>query len=107
MPYVYRDELGEGELEADVVTRDEFTTVETERDLAVIERDEAFEERDGLIAERDNLAKELDNAKTKFANAFLSSPEKMKRDQNEDVKDDSTIKSFDQLFSGRNKHNAN
>jgi hypothetical protein len=90
----------EGEVEADVVERDIADAIATERDTAQSERDSA-------IAERDNLAQELENAKAKFANAFLSSPQKAKQDNADDIRQDSVTRSFNELFAGRNKYNAN
>lgn len=100
MPYVYMDELGEGMVEADVVERDIADSIADERDAAVTERD-------SLLAANESLARELDDAKAKFANAFLSSPEKMKSNQADDAKEEGKIQSFDELFKGRNKYNAN
>lgn len=100
MPYVFREELGEGEVAADVIERDIADAITDERDALIAERD-------GLVAERDGLAQELSNAKAKFADAFLSSPDKMKQNVSDDNKKDGGAYSFDQLFKGRNRANAN
>lgn len=100
MPYVFMEELGEGMEEADVVDRDAYTTLETERDVLQLERDEA----NGKV---ESLKAELESAKTKFADAFLTTPERMKSVQASDIAEDSVPQTFDALFAGRNKHNAN
>lgn len=100
MPYVFREELNEGEEEAEVMSREDY-------DATVKERDELQTKLDDLQSSYAGLAEELDNAKTKFANAFLSSPQKMKADQADDVKADGEVMSFDTLFRDRNKYNAN
>lgn len=99
MPYVYRDELLEGETAADVVERDVTDSIADERDAAI-------KARDAAIGERDSLMRELDEAKAKFANAFLTTPVQAKAAQAEDARKESRIQTFDELFKGRNA-NAN
>lgn len=53
------------------------------------------------------MARELDAAKTKFANAFLSSPQHAKQVQKQETKEEDMPSTFDTLFKGRNKYNAN
>ena len=108
MPYLYVDELPEGQEGADVRSVDEYYALEIERDTAVGARDELQRAYDELSGERDSLAAELDDAKTKFANAFLSSPQKAKARQAEDMRsEDAAPKTFDTLFKERNPSNAN
>lgn len=107
MPYVFVEELEEGQEEADVRSAEDYSALEAERDAVVSERDELQGNYDSLVAERDNLAAELDNAKTKFADSFLSSTQKMKQNIQTDNANDSKPMTFDQLFKERNVQNAN
>lgn len=100
MPYVYMDELPDGMEEATVYSEEDYSGV-----TARLERAQA--ENTELAAERDNLARELDAAKTRFANAFLSSPQHAKRVQAQEAKEEDGPSTFDTLFAGRNKCNAN
>ena len=93
MPYVYMDELPDGMEEATVYSEEDYNGV-----TAQLEQ---------VQTERDNLAGELDAAKTKFANAFLSSPQHAKQVQKQETKEEDMPSTFDTLFKGRNKYNAN
>lgn len=93
MPYVYMDELLDGMEEATVYSEEDYNGV-----TAQLEQ---------VQTERDNLARELDAAKTKFANAFLSSPQHAKQVQKQETKEEDMPSTFDTLFKGRNKYNAN
>lgn len=88
-------------------TEEEYGAVTAERDEAIAARDELQKGVDALTSERDNLAAQLDEAKTKFADAFLSSPEKMKRTQEAEIRAEDKPATFESLFSGRNPTNAN
>lgn len=107
MPYVFYDELPEGAEEADVRSASDYNAIEMERDTIIGERDALTRELDELRGERDNLASELDDAKRKFADSFLSSPGKMKRENERDLMTEDTVTSFKQLFDGRNPYHAN
>lgn len=107
MPYVYMEELPEGVEEADVYQADEFGALKSDFEEVVAERDELRAVNEGLVSERDNLAAELDDAKTKFANAFLSSPQRAKQVQAEDARAEDKPSDFNSLFAGRNNHHAN
>lgn len=128
MPYVFVEELEEGQEEAQVVDASEYSALQLEyetavgardmlqqsydalaqeRDSIAEERDTISGERDAIVSERDSLAAQLDDAKTKFANAFLSSPQRAKEVQREDSADDGRSYTFDELFAERNKYNAN
>lgn len=93
MPYVYMDELPDDMEEATVYSEEDYNGV-----TAQLEQ---------VQTERDNLARELDAAKTKFANAFLSSPQHAKQVQKQETKEEDMPSTFDTLFKGRNKYNAN
>ncbi len=107
MPYVFVEELGEGQEAVDVRSVDEYNALEIELDTAVGARDELQHSYDELVNERDSLAAELDDAKTKFANAFLSSPQKAKENNSNEMKHEEKPQNFKSLFTGRNKSNAN
>lgn len=99
MPYVYMDEVPDGMEEAAVYSEEDYDGVAAQLERAQAENAE-------LATERDNLARELDAAKTKFANAFLSSPQHAGQVQAQEVREDKPS-TFDTLFAGRNKYNAN
>lgn len=107
MPYVFVEELEEGQEEADVRSAEDYSALEAECDAAVSRCDELQGNYESMVAERDNLKAELDNAKTKFAESFLSSTQKMKRIIETDNANDSKPMTFDQLFKERNAQNAN
>lgn len=108
MPYIEVEELEEGQEAADVRSADEYNALEVERDTAVGERDELQRMYDELSGERDSLAAELDDAKRKFADSFLSSPERAKEMQRREMRsEESAPKTFDTLFKERNPGNAN
>lgn len=100
MPYVFMDNLPDGMEEATVYSEEDYNGVTAQLEQAQTENTE-------LATERDNLARELDAAKTKFANAFLSSPQHAKQVQAQEVKEEDKPSTFDTLFAGRNKYNAN
>lgn len=89
MPYIFKEELDEGEEAADVVTREDMETA-----LA------------GKDSEIGKLQGQLDDAKKRFADAFLSSPEKAKRDNFQEMKREERKKpvTFGTLFRERTKH---
>ena len=99
MPYVYMDELPDGMEEAAVYSEEDYDGV-----AALLEQ--AQSENTELAAERDNLARELDAAKTKFANAFLSSPQHAGQVQKQEAREEDMPSTFDTLFKGRSKYNA-
>lgn len=99
MPYVYYDELEDGMEAAEVKGVEEYNALEAQRTALQ-------EQYDTLVTERDSLSKELMDAKTKFANAFLSSPQKMKQDNADDLRHEDVAMSYDQLFAERGR-NAN
>lgn len=100
MPYVYMDELPDGMEEATVYSEEDYNGVTAQLEQAQAENTE-------LATERDNLARELDAAKTKFANAFLSSPQHAEQVQKQETREVDMPSTFDTLFKGRNKYNAN
>lgn len=107
MPYVYVDELGEGQEAADVRSADEYNALEMERDTVIGQRDEFQRQVDELTGERDNLASELDDAKRKFANSFLTSQQGIKSSQSREMRSEESPATFNSLFTGRNPGNAN
>ena len=99
MPYVYMEELPDGMEEATVYSEEDYDGVTAQLERAQAENTE-------LATERDNLASELDAAKTKFANAFLSSPQHAGQVQAQEVEEEDSPSTFETLFAGRNKYNA-
>lgn len=106
MAYIWREELSEGETEADVVTREDY-------DLVINERDELITERDALVGQRDDLLNRAEtaeanyrDAQNKYADAFITSAARAKADQVDDVKRDGKIQSFEELFGTRGVYGA-
>lgn len=94
MPYVFKEMLDDEEVEADVIERKDYDAVIEERDMLITQRDEAINRAE--IAERG-----WQESKNKYADAFLTSPARVKSDQNNDVKRDGLPQSFEELFSNR------
>lgn len=112
MPYVFKEELAEGETAAEVFSLDEKKDMQDRIDELELQALESEDGLNSLRAERDELAgqletvkKSLDDAKKKFANAFLSSPQQAKSSQGDDVKKDSKgAVTLSQLFNERTQH---
>ena len=94
MPYVFKEILEDEDVAADVVERAEYDTVIEERDHLMIQRDEAIERAE--VAE-----KGWEESRNKYADAFLTSPARVKREQSDDVKRDRLPQSFNELFDNR------
>lgn len=99
MPYIYRDELHEGEVGVDVFSKDDYDKILNERDEVIIQRDNAL----GQISQLENALRE---SKKKYADTFLSSPERAKNDLKDDTQKDSRASSFEELFNMKGKYNA-
>lgn len=99
MPYIFKDELEDGEIPADVVERENY-------DAIITERDELITQRDRLIERAETAEKGWRDAKNKYADAFITNSERIKQDQRNDVTGDGRIQTFDELWQGRGKHNA-
>lgn len=99
MPYVFHDVLMPDEIAADVVGKEEYDKVINERDNVIMQRDEALVQISGL-------EDALRLSKQKYADTFLSSPDRAKREQADDVKKDGRICSFGELFNMKGDYNA-
>lgn len=99
MPYVFiEDENFDEEsmgAPADVVTREEFNTLEADRDDLRVQRDEA-------VALADNLSAELQDARDRYARHVITNGEIMNRVK-KDVIENGTAQSFEELFTDRTK----
>lgn len=82
MPYIFVEELEEGQEAAEVRSEEEYNTLQATLDDVISARDELQEANETLTAERDNLTSQLTEAKTKFANAFLSGTQPKQEQQN-------------------------
>lgn len=93
MPYVYKEILEDGEEAADVLERDIVDSIADERD-------EANRQVETLTGERDSLREQLDSAKRKFADAFLSSPQRAEHEHEPDETEpvSNSISSYNTLF---------
>lgn len=107
MPYVFKEVLDEGDVEADVFEASAVEELQSRIEDLEGEAARTLEEATALKVERDDLRGQLDDAKRKFADAFLSSPERAKGVQADDISKDSQPMTFEQLFRGRNDYNAN
>lgn len=94
MPYVFKEILEDDELEADVVSRDDYDSI-------IHERDEIMTQRDDAITRAETAEKGWQDARNKYADAFLTSPARIKREQNEDAHRDGTPQTFAELFSSK------
>lgn len=91
MPYVFKEVLDDEEIEADVVERADYDSVIQERDQLMTQRDEAISRAE--IAE-----KGWEESRNKYADAFLTSPARVKKEQEENVRADGVVRSFQELF---------
>lgn len=94
MPYVFKEVLDEDEMESDVVERSEYDAVLQERDQLMVQRDDA-------ISRAEVAEKGWEESRNKYADAFLTSPARVKKDQDDNVKKDGTVRSYRQLFEER------
>lgn len=94
MPYIYKEILDEGEVEADVVERSEY-------DAVIQDRDELMVQRDDAITRAEDAERGWEEARNKYADAFLTSPARVKREQEENVKLDGVVRSYNDLFTNR------
>ena len=74
MPFVFVDELSDGQTEAEVYSADDYNALMMERDTAIGMAEEFERQVSELTGERDSLMGQLDDAKRKFADSYLSSP---------------------------------
>lgn len=99
MPYIFKEELEDGEVPADVVERESY-------DAVITERDELITQRDSLIERSEVAENGWRVAKNKYADAFITNAQSIKDDQRTDVTDDGKMQTFDELWQGRGKFNA-
>lgn len=99
MPYVFIDDENFDEesmgAPADVVTREDFNTLQQDRDDLRVQRDEA-------VALADNLSAELKDARDRYARHVITNGEIMNRVKR-DVIENGTAQSFEELFTDRTK----
>lgn len=101
MAYFWYDEEAapEGMEAADVVERSQYDAVITERDELVTQRDQ--------LIERAQVAEDgWRDARNKYADAFITNRDRVLTDQNDDVRKDGTIQTFDQLWQGKGEYGA-
>ena len=94
MPYIFKEVLDDGEVEAEVVERGEYDAIIEDRDQLIVQRDSA-------IARAEEAERGWEEARNKYADAFLTSPARVKREQSNDVKRDGTVVSFKALFESK------
>ena len=92
MPYVFKEVLDEDEIEAEVVSREDYDAVLKDRDEILTQRDEA-------ITRAETAEAGWAESRNKYADAFLTSPARVKREQAENVKKDGTPHTFAELFA--------
>lgn len=76
MPYIFVEELQEGQEEAQVVERGEYDGLSQQLEEARSQRDEA-------IARAETAEQGWREAKEKYANTFLTTPSRIKQDHKE------------------------
>lgn len=94
MPYVFKETLENEEVEADVVTREDYDAIIQERDQLMTQRDEA-------ISRAETAEAGWAESRNKYADAFLTSPARVKEEQSKDVKRDRLPQTYQQLFERR------
>lgn len=99
MAYVWVDEPGEGADVRDVVAREDY-------DQIVTERDRLIEQRDTIITRAETAEQGLRDARNKYADAFITSPQRMKGDQDRDVSEDGRASTFAELFRAKGDYGA-
>lgn len=101
MAYIWKEdgELVDSDDVRDVVERADYDTVVTERDGLI-------EQRDALIERVETAEKGWEEARNKYADAFITSPARMKKDQDKDVRDDGKPRSYSDLFKTRGEYGA-
>lgn len=99
MPYVFHDVLMPDEIAEDVIKREEY-------DKVINERDEVISQRDEALVQISNLEDALRLSKQKYADTFLSSPERAKQELENDTKKDSKVMTFGELFNMKGEYNA-
>mgnify|MGYP001151737239 CR=1 FL=1 len=96
MPYVFIDDENFDEesmgAPADVVTREDFNTLQQDRDDLRVQ----------AVALADNLSAELKDARDRYARHVITNGEIMNRVK-QDVIENGTAQSFEELFSDRTK----
>ena len=99
MPYVFIDDENFDEesmgTPADVVTREDFNTLQQDRDDLRVQRDEA-------VALADNLSAELKDARDRYARHVITNGEIMNRVKQDGI-ENGTAQSFEELFTDRMK----
>ena len=99
MPYVFIDDENFDEesmgAPADVVTREDFNTLQQDRDDLRVQRDEA-------VALADNLSAEVKDARDRYARHVITNRE-IKNRVKQDVIENGTAQSFEELFTDRTK----
>lgn len=99
MAYVWVDEPEEGADVRDVVAREDYDQIVTERDGLV-------EQRDTLITRAETAEQGWRDARNKYADAFITSPQRMKEDQNRGVSEDGRASTFAELFRTKGDYGA-
>lgn len=102
MAYFWYDEdeeYPEGRESVDVVGRSVYDEVVTERDGLYVQRDE-------LIERAETAEAGWREAQNKYADAFITSRDRMKRDQEDDVRKDGSIQTFEELWGYRGEYGA-
>ena len=94
MPYYFQEEALEGYEEVDVVPR-------SDHDAVVKELDEVRTQRDSAIARAEAAEAGWKEAKEKYANAFLTTPARIKSEMEQHVKEDGRPKTYAELFGMR------
>lgn len=99
MAYVWVEEPEEGADVRDVVAREDY-------DQIVAERDGLIGQRDTLITRAETAEQGWRDARNKYADAFITSPQRMKEDQNRDVSEDGRASTFAELFRTKGDYGA-
>ena len=94
MPYIFVEEIEEGVEYADVVSAEDYSTLQASFEDLVMQRDAAIERAEAGEAEAKRM-------KDKYASRFLTTAAQAKEDLKDDIERDSGPRSFVELFAER------
>lgn len=92
MPYILKETLEEGEVEQDVVSREEY-------DKLLVECADARNERDKAIGIAESARAEAERYRQKYATAFIDTAAKVPERIEPEKTEPKTVQSFSELFN--------
>lgn len=101
MAYIWKEDgdLVEGDDVREVVERADY-------DALVTERDGLVEQRDTLIERVETAERGWEEARNRYADAFITSPARVKKYQDRDVREDGKPRTYSDLFKTKGDYGA-